>query len=122
MKLNLFLILAVLFTLSSCGDDDCVQADWLGTYTGTESCEGETTDATIVVTAQGTDMLSFSIESDGSTTSFDLPLDGCSTSSVEEEDEIRLELSASLDGNDLSIDSDFTVGSDSAACEYRVTK
>ncbi len=124
MKLNLFLILALLFTLSSCGgDDDCVQADWLGTYTGTEDCNGETTDAIITVTAEGDDMIVFLIATDVSTAEFDpLPFDGCNVDMSDSDGTLTLDLSVDLDGNDLTLSSVFTVDNESSRCEYVVTK
>jgi len=58
--LKLFIISAFLLVLSGCKDDDplpepeCTQADWLGTYVGTRSCETVLgADVTITILASG---------------------------------------------------------------------
>ncbi len=124
MKSNLFLILVLLFTLASCGgDDDCLQADWVGTYTGTEDCNGETADATVVVTASGEDNIVFVIETDASTLTFDpLPFDGCNVNQSDDDGTFSLDLSVDLDGNDLTLNTVFSAGSESSVCEYSVTR
>ncbi len=124
MKSNLFLILALLFTLASCGgDDDCLQADWVGTYTGTEDCNGEIADATMTVSAAGTDMLIYFIETSSGTTEFDpLPFNGCNFNQQDEEDGIRFELDVELDGDMLTFRFEVSDDTDSSVCEYIVTR
>ena len=55
--MNLRLLVLAIFGMilfSSCGGDDCVQADWLGTFTGTQNCgeeAGGETATSLVITA-----------------------------------------------------------------------
>jgi len=124
MKIKLFLLLLVLFTLSSCdGDDECTQDDWIGTYVGTQNCNGLTTDATMTVSAAGADMLIYFIETSAGTTEFDPePFSGCNVNQQDEEDGIRLELDIELDGDMLTFRFEFSDDTESSFCEYIVTK
>ena len=65
MKLfKLLLLFAILSTITACGDDDdCVQADWVGVYTGTVTCTEDgvvldTEDVTVTISAEGSDQIS----------------------------------------------------------------
>ena len=62
MKIFKFLLVLGGFVfITSCGGDDCVQADWIGTFTLDESTVSETCDnlgvfpATLVIAADSTD-------------------------------------------------------------------
>jgi len=71
----------MVFCMFSCGDDadDCIQADWVGTYSGTIDCDGTVEDVTVTVTASGDTDVIISYEQDVFTTEFDaLTPDGCS--------------------------------------------
>lgn len=99
------LLLAVLF-IASCGDDDedmmvCTQADWVGAYSGTQTCVGDDPqDVTITFIASGTDSLDIMYESaDGTTVSFTaaFPFEGCSISA----NSTDLTVEATLTGDEL---------------------
>ena len=125
MKFNLLLVFSLVFLLASCGDDEdgCSQADWVGTYTGTETCDGTTVDATIVVAAVGEDMLSMTFTSSGSTIEIPgVPFDACGVSEELSLDTSTLDVDASLDGSNLTIDTEFMTLFGNASCQYVVTR
>lgn len=57
MRFKFLVLVPILFFVVACGDDDCTQEDWAGTYTLVEnSCEdatGVTLDSTLVLTVGG---------------------------------------------------------------------
>ena len=106
MKIKLLVLSAVSLFLISCGGDDCTQADWLGTYTGTDMCE-TTTDGvtettsdtyTIVITA-GANENQILVDGDAFT------IDGCKVSFSEGD----ISFSMELDGNTITGESEATI-------------
>lgn len=125
--LRIFLSLLVLGTLlTSCGGDDCVQADWVGTYTGgAEVCNGVSDPVEITITASGDAAVIILITySDGSgTVEFDpLTIDGCSITDSASEDGFTLDLDASLDDSTFTLNTEFTVDTETASCIYSGTR
>ena len=99
-RLLQYLAIGALLFSAACGSDDCTQSDWLGTYTGTETCDGVAEDGDpFIITAGANDD---ELIVDGITFTFD----GCSLSYVEE-DEIfgstfSVALNLELDGNTIT--------------------
>jgi len=65
--LKSFFLLLVLLSVATCADDDddmlaCTQADWVGTYSGTQDCDGTVEDITVTISASGTSNLIISYE------------------------------------------------------------
>ena len=122
----LFLLISVFFF--SCSDDDnnddvnqtCTQAEWLGTYVGTEECNGDPAeDATVEITASGDSIImeisnaSFTIETP------ELPAESCTISeSFDLGGTLILDLDATLDLDDLIINTNFA----GSQCIYSVTR
>ena len=82
MNLSKFLTFALVVILFACEKDDpqptCAQADWLGTYTGTAVCDGNSSDVTVTIRANGTDEIIIQYVTGPSTTTFDpLTVEGC---------------------------------------------
>ncbi len=76
--LKLSFLLVAIVALSACNKDDdssdCVQADWVGTYTGVEDCQGITDSITITIVASGSDI---TVSTDGTSLYGTMSLDGC---------------------------------------------
>lgn len=94
-----FLALGILAACSN--NDECVQADYLGTWIGTESCNSSfPTDITISFTAEGNDKLIM----DGAIFSTPLNVNVCN---IEAKDisnpEIGWEYTGSLSGDNLKV-------------------
>ncbi len=123
MKFNLLLILILLLASSCGGDDECVQADWVGTFAGTETCDGDTEDAVITVAAVDGDMLSMEVQSSGTTVTIPgIPFDACGINEVLEMDQSTLNVDASLDGDMLTLDTEFVTPFGTGICQYVVTR
>ena len=108
MKIKFLILSAVSLFLISCGSDDCTQADWIGTYSGTDMCE-TTTDGvtentsdsyTVVITAGATED-EILVDGDPFT------IDGCKVSFSEGD----ISFSMELDGNTIT-------GESSASFEF----
>lgn len=118
-----FLLLGALIS-SSCGSDDdeetCMVGDFIGTYVGSETCDGETEDITYVVT-QGSseDKLIFT---DDFQNVYNVDRKDCSLSGGESVFGIGVDYSGSLVGSDLT----FTIESDAflytSTCSFQGTK
>ncbi len=110
MNLSRLLIFAVVLVWSSCGKDDpepeqvCMQADWVGTYTGTAVCDGTSDDATVTITASGMDQIIIEYATSTLTTTFDpLTVEGCDLERTATLGGVTASVSATLDGDDLSL-------------------
>ena len=125
MRLSTLFILSILVFLTACGDDeDCTQADWIGSYTGTEVCNGEdAVDAIINISANGTDMLDIEVISNGATVTVPtVDFSGWSIDATAEMDGSTLAMDANLDGTDLEFNTVFTVvGFGTSNCTYSVS-
>jgi|GEM_PF-1071398 len=121
---KLFTLVLMLSVFAACGDDEveCVQTDWVGTYTGTITCTEDGTaedpeDVTITVTASGTDKLIFEYDTDNSDIETD-PLDfnGCDVNVSESDQGLSLTITANLDGDVLTFTDVFTANGESSTC------
>jgi hypothetical protein len=131
MKLfKLSFLFLVLFLAAACGDDDegmttCTQADWVGTYTGTISCDGETPeDVTFTILAGSSDGLLLSYETASLSTEFDqpIPFQACNLSISSTDQGLTLSLEASRNGDNLTFTETITVGGDASICTITATK
>ena len=131
LKLSLILMLA--FTITACGDDDegsdnsCVQSDWVGTYTGTETCDGDIYDVTVNVTASGTDAIVIAITESDSTGTTTLTYDpivptGCTLSESGMDQGFTLSLIANLDEDVVTVSSTIGNGTVSETCIATATR
>lgn len=125
-KLSFLLILMTF--LASCGDDDdsnCVQADWVGTYTGTQTCTGEdATAVTVTITASGANDVIIAYDDDaGFGSEFDpLTPSGCDIDKSATEQGLTLEIEASVDGNTFTLKEVFSQGAVSNTCNITATR
>ena len=125
-KLTFFLAIALFVT--ACGDDDsspstCTQSDWVGTYEGTVDCDGTVEDVTVNITANGTDNIVIIYETATVETEYDpLPPDGCSLNNTGTGNGLTVTVSATLDGDDLTLNESFTDGSITSICDLTATR
>ena len=106
-----FIIFISLFLIACGGSGDCVQEDWVGTWSGTiVDQDGVPTDAQLIIRANGTDRLDISLDG----IDFD-PIDfsGCNFSLSQSQDSflgaIAIDVDADLDGDAINFDGTFTV-------------
>lgn len=107
-----FLFFAI-FSIAACADDDdgmttCAQSDWVGTYTGTQTCGTDTETATVTITANGTaNIVIEHVVGDSTataTTTYDpLPFDVCSLINSASGGGLTVDVNASLAGNELTL-------------------
>lgn len=126
LKLSLFALLLLAFT--SCKKDDdkatvCKQADWVGIYEGTIDCDGTTEDATVTITASGTDAVVIEYETASSTTTYDpITPTNCSISESGTDSGITIKVDATLDGDKLTLKETLTGGGFSSVCELTANR
>ena len=112
--MNLFKLLFALvlvFSITACNDDDepvCIQADWIGTYSGTIDCDGATEDVAVTITASGSDAVIIAYESTSGAVTLSAEYDPitiseCTLSNEASQSGITLKVDASIDAYQLSI-------------------
>ena len=130
MKLfKLLLLFAILSTITACGDDDdCVQADWVGVYTGTVVCTEDgvvldTEDVTVTISAEGSDQISIvyvtpitGLDTDA------IDFNGCNVTSSGEDLGVTISVVADLDGDDLVLTDNLTSAMFSSSCVVNATR
>lgn len=128
-KISFLLLLALIFTVSACSDDDedmmsnCTQENWVGTYSATGDCDGESDDLTYTITASGDGAVN--IEGESEDESFFLPSitpDGCSFSWSETAGNSSLSLDAVLNGDNLEVTVIETYDGDADTCMFTLTR
>lgn len=131
MNLFKFFTLAIMLTVFvACGDDDegCVQADWVGTYSGTVSCtdDGVTFDeenVTLTITASGTDRLIISYITPSLTNEIDpLSFNDCELIFNIGQSGATQAFIAELDGENLYYEEHFVSNTNAFICEFTVTR
>jgi len=111
MKFSALPFLALLFVSSCVEDPDntpaCTQADLIGTYTGTRTCnDQETETVTLEITDEGPGMVKFRYRfEDGTTlvTSDPIPTEGCGFSIMNNDSDDAVTIAAILRGDELTI-------------------
>ena len=88
----------------SCGEDDCTQEDWLGTYTGTIICDGNSEDVTVMIAASGNESVVITYESTTVSTEYSaLQIMDCAISATSSAGGLNVNITSTLDGDDLVI-------------------
>jgi hypothetical protein len=121
--LAFLMVSAASLTFISCGDDDtCAQADWVGNYIGDGSVEEDNVvemadAASVTITASGTDDIvvsySYTIDNQESSITFDpFAASGCtiSQSATDPNAGVSIDMTLSLDGDDITLESEMTGG------------
>jgi hypothetical protein len=119
-----FLFFAIL-SIAACTDDDdgmttCAQSDWVGTYTGTQTCGTDTETATVTVAANGTaNIVIEHVVGDSTattTTTYDaLPFDVCSLINSASGGGLTVDVNASLAGDEFTLRETITNDSTNAS-------
>lgn len=128
LKLSFILLLVSVF--AACGGDDesgsgdCVQADWVGVYTGTINCDGTgEEDVTVTITASGTDAVIIKYETATLESEFDpYTPDGCEIDDTQSQSGISLTVEATLDGNTLTFKDILGTSLANITCSLTATK
>lgn len=127
LKLSFFALL--LFFAAACMDDDdtqtvCAQSDWVGTYTGTVTCDGEAEDVTVTIAADGTAnieveyMVLDTATNVTVTTSYDpLPFTNCTFSEMGSGQGITGTVMASLNGNEITLTETLSDSTTTSTCQ-----
>ena len=125
-KITLLLLLSFGLFVTSCGDDDsgdCVVSDWVGTYTGTQVCNGASLPVTVTITASGTEQIVVMYETDGLETEFDpLTPTNCDLDVSESQGSLSLTVDANLDGDQLSFQDVLSDGTNNVDCTITATR
>lgn len=122
-----FLFFAIL-SIAACADDDegtsnCTQADWVGTYTGTQNCDGVTEDVTVTITASGTNNIVVAYVTPTSSTTFDpLPFTNCDLIANASGGGFTVAVDADLNGNELSVIETISDSTTTSTCTLMATR
>jgi len=105
---------------------DCMQSDWVGSYSGTIDCDGDQSNVEMTITAAGAEGLIIAYTtSDGTEADYEEPLnpDGCNIDQTIVEGNVSLSVDASLDGVNLSFQEIITVdGQQLSSCNITATR
>lgn len=121
---TLLILSLTIFTFSSCGEETCEQGDWVGTYTGdaVETISGQENmgTATVTISASETENISVSYSyivggTENSITFDPFPASGCeiTQSASDSGSGVDINITMSLDGNDITVQSTLTGGIES---------
>ncbi len=125
--LRLTYVLALLIAFSACKKDKdedpiCTQADWIGTYTGTADCDGNSDPATVTITASG-DNIVIRYSAGNTTTTFDpLPVTNCMIERTNTAGGVTGSVMATLDGDKFSLTESVTGGGFNINCQVEATR
>ena len=122
--LSKIVFLLAILTFISCGDDtDCAQSDWVGTYTGTVDCDGVTEDVTVNITASGAEDIVIQYETITMTTEYNpFTPENCSLNFSASAGGISTSISATLDGDDLTINESISLGGSTSNCNVSASR
>jgi len=127
LPLTTLLFLAVVLATGCNNDDDepavCTQADWVGTYSGTITCDSEPAqDVTLTITADGTDNVVLSYQTSTVSTLYDpLPFDNCGLDNLATGGGITSSVSVTLNGNDITLMESLSGGGFASDCTINAT-
>jgi len=124
----LFLLLPVMIFVSCDKEEEpeCIQADWIGTYVGTQSGECFGTGATTVtITASGDEaIVIFYEDGDGSSSEYDpITFNECNISdSQSDASGLSLDIEVLLEGNEITITETLSFEGEASTCTVTATK
>ncbi len=124
-KITFFALL--LCFVAACEDDDeppvCTQDTWLGTYTGTATCDGVSDPTTVTITASGPDQIVIRYAAGSTTTTFDpLPVTNCNLSRTNSSGGVTGSVTAELNGNSFELTETVTGGGFNINCTVSATR
>ncbi|MEL6275241.1 MAG: hypothetical protein AAFO91_04580 [Bacteroidota bacterium] len=123
-------ILTLCLLIAGCGNDDdidlsCMQSDWVGTYTGTRSCDGGAeVNVTVTISASGSQlMVSYVTGTTVVTPGEPIDFTGCQIDEDIVGQGANYSIKATLDGNELELEDRLVFGSAiGPLCQIRATK
>lgn len=124
---RLIYVFALLIAFSACKKDEddpsCLRADWLGTYTGTADCDGNSETATVTITASGDDAIVIRYVTSSVTTTFDplVPI-ACEVDRTNSAGGVTGSVMATLDGDKFSLTETLTGGGFNTNCQVEATR
>lgn len=125
---KLSILFAFIVVLAGCKDDEpepvvCTQANWIGTYVGTQDCDGDVEDLTVTITASGTDAIVIFHETTSVETTFDpLTPSGCSLDATNSDQGLTLTISSSISGDEFTLVETFSDGTETSTCTITATR
>ena len=121
---KLFVLAIFSLIILSCGDsEECVQLDWVGTYTGTAECNGVETTATVIITANGAGEIIIRYDTPTVITTFDpMPFDNCSADRSSSFGGNSASLSVRLEGDELTLVEKISGGGIESDCVVNAIK
>ena len=126
--LRLTYVLALLIAFSACKKDDdegptCTRDNWIGTYTGTVDCDGNSEPATVTITASGDNDIVIRYVTGSVTTTFDpLPVTNCMIERTNSAGGVTGSVMTTLDGDKLSLTEILTGGGFNTNCQVEATR
>ncbi|MEM9525864.1 MAG: hypothetical protein AAGA31_04595 [Bacteroidota bacterium] len=132
LKLSFFALVVLCF--AACQDDDdtpavCTQSDWVGSYSGTVTCDGDTDDVEVTITASGTDniVIEYTVTDTANTvvltTTYDpLPFNSCDFSNMASGGGFTASIMADLSGNSLSLSETLSDSTTTSTCQIMATR
>ena len=126
LKLSFLLVLALAFT--ACDDDEdgtktCTQSDWLGVYSGTIVCNGDSEDVTVTIIADGDNDVIIKYETSSLEAEFDpITPNGCDLSRSGSGNGLTVTVEASIDGDMFTMKETLSDGTDTGVCDVTATR
>ena len=124
-----FMMLVFAITLAACGGDDdsaknCAQSDWVGTYTGTVTCDNDPAEnVTVTITADGANAIVIKYETTLVETEYDpLTPNSCDLEQSLTQGGASATIDAMLDGNTFTLNEVLTVGGVTSTCDITATR
>ena len=126
LRLSIFLALVMAMTACNKDDDDastCTQSDWVGTYKGTQDCDGDTENVTVTIIARGSNEITIKYETATVTTEFNpLTPAGCDLDQTDSAGGLTLVVDASINGDQLTFKDILSDGSTTTTCTITATR
>lgn len=116
----------LVLVVAACNDDDtddCIQSDWVGTYTGTAICDGTTDSVSVTITASGSEAVIIEYELGGLTTTYDpiTPV-GCVIDYSATQNGLTADLDATLNMDNLTFTDVLSGNGQSITCNITATR
>ena len=124
-RLYVALLFGMITICLSCGKEDpCSGNGWAGTYNGTINCNGTSEGVTVIIEATASDSIRINYFSPSSATNFfdPFPIAECGIEYSAKNGGGTISLTASLDGNNLSLSEQVNLGGNISSCQIAATR
>lgn len=112
--------------IAACNDDDtddCMQSDWVGTYTGTAVCDGVSDSTIVIITASGSEAVIIEYEVGGLTTTYDpITPNGCLIDYSESQSGLTIDFDAAINMDNLTFTEVLSGNGQSSTCVITATR